>query len=80
MEKFYTEKSKKSEIEKITHLIDVVATAPGNVINYLDARAIIHILADRREDLEKELHEVCHIENDNDNSWITNPPMEFYGM
>ena len=57
MEKFFTENAKRSEIEKITRLIEVIATAPGNVISYLDARAIVHILADRKEDLEKELIE-----------------------
>ena len=58
MTKYYTKEAKQSVINKITKLIDVVATAPGNVIGYTDAKAIIDILAERREDLEKELSEV----------------------
>lgn len=55
MIKYYTTEAKKSAVDTITHLIDVIATAPGNVINYTDAHRIIEILADRRDDLEKEL-------------------------
>ena len=55
MKKLYTNKARKSEIERITQLINTIATTPGNVIGYLDARAIIEILADRKDDLLKEI-------------------------
>lgn len=56
MTKYYTNEAKQSAVNKITKLIDVIATAPGNVIEFTDAKAIIDILAERREDLEKELN------------------------
>lgn len=59
MEKFYTNKARQSKIEQITRLIEIVATVPGNVIGYTDARAITDILANYREDLEKECSGVC---------------------
>ena len=55
MIKYYTTEAKQSAIDTITHLIDVIATAPGNVINYTDAHRIIDILADRRGDIEKDM-------------------------
>lgn len=55
MTKYYTNEARQSAVNRITKLIDVVATAPGNVIDYLDAKAIIDILAERREDIEKEI-------------------------
>lgn len=57
MKKYYTIEAKQSAINRITKLIDVVANAPGSVINYLDAGAIIEILAERKNDLEKEIKE-----------------------
>lgn len=56
MTRYYTDEARQSAVNKITKLIEVVATAPGNVIDYLDAKAIIDILAERREDLEKEIN------------------------
>ena len=56
MTKYYTNEAKQSAINRITELIDVIATASGNIIEYTDAKAIIDILAERREDLEKELN------------------------
>lgn len=55
MKKLYTNRARKSEIERITQLIDTIATTPGNAIGYLDARAIIEILTDRKDDLLKEI-------------------------
>ena len=55
MKKLYTNKARKSEIDRITQLISTVATTPGNVIGYFDARAIIEILADRKDALLKEI-------------------------
>ena len=55
MTKYYTNEAKQSAVNRITKLIDVIATAPGNVIEYTDAKAIIDILAERREDLKKEI-------------------------
>ena len=55
MKKYYTNEARKSAVEHITKLIDKIATTPGNVISYFDARAIIEILADRKNDLEKEI-------------------------
>lgn len=57
MKKYYTTEAKQSAINRITKLIDVVANAPGNVIDYLDSGAIIEILAERKNDLEAELKE-----------------------
>lgn len=57
MKKLYTNEARKSEIEKITRLINTIATTPGNAIDYLEARAIIEILADRKDDLLKEIYE-----------------------
>lgn len=57
MKKYYTTEAKQSAINRITKLIDVVANAPGNVIDYLDSGAIIEILAERKNDLEKEIKE-----------------------
>ena len=56
MTKYFTNEARQSAVNRITKLIEVVATAPGNVIDYLDAKAIIDILAERREDLEKEIN------------------------
>lgn len=56
MTKYYTNEARQSAVNRITKLIDVIAKAPGNVIEYTDAKAIIDILAERREDLEKELN------------------------
>lgn len=55
MTKYFTKEAKQSKIKNLTHLITVVSTAPGNVINYTDAAAIIKVLAEYREELEKEL-------------------------
>ena len=55
MKKYYTNEARQSAIDNIKKLIEIVATTPGNVIGYLDARAITDILAERREDLEKEI-------------------------
>ena len=55
MTKYYTNEARQSAIDKITKLIDVVARTPGNYIEYTDAKVIIDILAERREDLEKQL-------------------------
>lgn len=57
MKKYYTNKARQSAVDQITKLIDVVATTRGDIVNYLDARAIIDILADRKEDLEKEIRD-----------------------
>lgn len=57
MKKYYTTEAKQSAINRITKLIDVVANAPGDVIDYLDSGAIIEILAERKNDLEAELKE-----------------------
>lgn len=55
MKKYYTDKARQSAIDHLTKLIEVVATTRGDVIDYLDARAIIEVLADRKEDLIKEI-------------------------
>ena len=56
MKKLYTDEARKSEIEKITRLINTIVTTPGNAIDYLEARAIIEILADRKDDIIRELN------------------------
>ena len=57
MKKYLANEARQSAIDHLTKLIEVVATTRGDVIDYLDARAIIEVLADRREDLEKEIKE-----------------------
>lgn len=55
MKKYYTVEAKQSKINQISKLIDVVMSTPGDIIEYLDARAIVEILADYKNDLEKEV-------------------------
>lgn len=54
MKKYYTIEAKQSKINQISKLIDIIMSTSGDVINYLDARAIVEILADYKNDLEKE--------------------------
>lgn len=54
MKKYYTVEAKQSKINQISRLIDVIMSTPGDIINYLDARAIVGILVDYRNELEKE--------------------------
>ena len=53
MKKYYTVEAKSSKINQISKLIDVIMSTPGDIIDYLDARAIVEILADYKNDLEK---------------------------
>ena len=54
MKKYYTVEAKQSKINQISKLIDVIMSTSGDVINYIDAKAIVEILADYKNDLEKE--------------------------
>lgn len=56
MKKYYTKQARESAVKRISELIDVVMTVRGDAINYLDARAIVEILAERKNDIEKELN------------------------
>lgn len=57
MKKYYTKQARESAVKRITELIDVVMTARGDVINYLDAGAIVEILAECKNDIEKEIEQ-----------------------
>lgn len=63
MKKYYTKQARESAVKRITELIDVVMTARGDVINYLDAGAIVEILAEGINSKEEALEKATEIQN-----------------
>lgn len=55
MNKYYTDEARKSAIKEIDRLIEIVMTAPGDVIDYLSAGRIVEILAQRKSEIASEI-------------------------